>query len=233
MSSSEDESDLERSTLPGMPPVRSDAPRRQGIWWILTCPDPNAMCLSLSEGKLPSELQYATGQKEKGDTTAFIHWQLCVAFRKKVSLAAVTSLFGTGIHAELSRSEAAIDYCNKEQSRVSEPFELGAKPFRRNSRTDWDAVWTSAKSGDLESIPANVRVVSYRTLRSIGSDYSNCRGMSRTVQVFWGVTGSGKSHRAWAEAGVDAYSKCPRSKFWDGYQDQQHVVVDEFRGGTY
>jgi len=57
--------------------------------------------------------------------------------------------------------------------------------------------------------------------------------MSRTVFVFWGVTGSGKSHRAWSEAGVDAYSKCPRSKFWDGYQDQSNVVVDEFRGGTY
>lgn len=28
-----------------------------------------------------------------------------------------------------------------------------------------------------------------------------------------------------------AYSKDPRSKFWDGYQDQPNVVIDEFRGG--
>lgn len=227
MASSEDDSDWERCSLPYGPP------RRQGIFWLLTCPDPNPVCESLSSGTLPNELAYATGQKEKGGTTGFVHWQLCVAFTKKVALPAVTRLFGRGIHAELSRSEAAIAYCNKEESRLSEPFELGTKPFRRNARTDWESVWASAKSGDLESIPANVRVVSYRTLRAIGSDYSNCRGMLRTVFVFWGVTGSGKSHRAWDEAGVDAYSKCPRSKFWDGYQDQQNVVVDEFRGGTY
>jgi len=210
--------------------LRSNGTRRQGVFWILTCPDPNAVCESLSSGNLPSELSFATGQKEKGES-GYVHWQLCVAFSKKVSLAAVTKLFGTGIHAELSRSEAAVSYCTKEESRLSEPFSLGAKPFRRNSKTDWESVWSAAKSGDLDSIPANVRVVSYRTLRAIGSDFTTCVGMSRTVVVFWGVTGSGKSHRAWDEAGIDAYSKCPRSKFWDGYQDQQNVVVDEFRGG--
>lgn len=36
---------------------------------------------------------------------------------------------------------------------------------------------------------------------------------------------------AWEQAGMDAYSKCPRSKFWDGYQSEEAVVVDEFRGG--
>lgn len=49
--------------------------------------------------------------------------------------------------------------------------------------------------------------------------------------LFWGRTGSGKSRRAWQEAGWDAYPKDPRTKFWDGYRGQEHVVVDEFRGG--
>lgn len=55
--------------------------------------------------------------------------------------------------------------------------------------------------------------------------------IEREVIVFWGRTGSGKSRRAWDEAGLDAYPKDPRSKFWDGYRNQKHVVVDEFRGG--
>lgn len=55
--------------------------------------------------------------------------------------------------------------------------------------------------------------------------------MERSVNVFWGRTGLGKSRRAWAEAGLDAYPKDPRSKFWDGYCGQKHVVIDEFRGG--
>ena len=29
---------------------------------------------------------------------------------------------------------------------------------------------------------------------------------------------------------MDSYPKDPRTKFWDGYQGQEHVVVDEFRG---
>lgn len=49
--------------------------------------------------------------------------------------------------------------------------------------------------------------------------------------MFWGPTGTGKSRRAWAEAGMDAYCKDPRSKFWCGYQAEQHVIIDEFRGG--
>lgn len=110
-------------------------------------------------------------------------------------------MFGGEVHAELSRSEAAEAYCHKEESRDGVPFEIGAKPIRRNSRTDWDSVWTAAKSGDLEAIPANVRVVSYRTLRAIGSDYATCVGMQRTTYVFWGSTGTGKSRRAWDEAG--------------------------------
>ncbi len=48
--------------------------------------------------------------------------------------------------------------------------------------------------------------------------------------MYWGDTGSGKSHRAWEEAGDDAYSKDPLTKWWDGYQGQTNVVIDEFRG---
>jgi len=50
------------------------------------------------------------------------------------------------------------------------------------------------------------------------------------VSVFWGATGTGKSRRAWDEAGLDAYPKDPNTKFWCGYRSHQHVVIDEFRG---
>lgn len=56
-------------------------------------------------------------------------------------------------------------------------------------------------------------------------------GIERTVTVYWGRTGTGKSRRAWNEAGLDAYPKDPRTKFWDGYRAHKHVVMDEFRGG--
>lgn len=70
-----------------------------------------------------------------------------------------------------------------------------------------------------------------KSLINFSSDYSQAPPIVREIFVFWGKTGTGKSRRAWHEAGVAAYSKDPRSKFWDGYQDQRHVVIDEFRGG--
>lgn len=54
--------------------------------------------------------------------------------------------------------------------------------------------------------------------------------MVRTTKVYWGPTGTGKSHRAWEEAGPDAYPKNARTKFWDGYRGQENAVMDEFRG---
>jgi len=74
-------------------------------------------------------------------------------------------------------------------------------------------------------------VVSYRTLRAIGADYAVPRPIERVIRCYWGPTATGKSRRAWSEAGLGAYSKCPRSKFWTGYTGQKEVVIDEFRGG--
>jgi len=213
--------------------------RRQGIFWLCTLSCESVPCLPmLREGELPSTVVWIKGQKERGNEGGYLHWQFVCAFSKKVSLRGLKSLFGSAIHGELSRSDAAAEYCCKEDTRVDGPWEWGAKPIQRNAKLDWDSIWTSAVSGDLLAIPASIRISSYRALRSIASDYAVCSAMEREVYVFWGRTGkfeliigSGKSRRAWDEAGLDAYSKDPRSKFWDGYQGSRNVVIDEFRGG--
>lgn len=206
--------------------------RRQGIFWIVTVPVASMPDLPMLRcGELPPTVVWVRGQKEAGDAGGYLHWQVVVAFRKKTSLAGVKSCFGGTCHAELSRSEAANAYVCKEGTRVEGPWEWGAKPICRSSKTDWESVWTAAQSGDLAAIPAQIRVVSYRTIRAIGSDFLKPQAIVRQIFVFWGRTQSGKSRRAWDEAGVDAYSKDPRSKFWDGYQGEEAVVIDEFRGG--
>jgi len=92
-------------------------------------------------------------------------------------------------------------------------------------------VWTAAKSNNLLDIEADVRIRYYRTFCAIAADYAEAPAIVRTVNVYWGLTRTGKSRTAWDEAGISAYCKDPRSKFWCGYRDQQHVVLDEFRGG--
>lgn len=179
---------------------------------------------------LPDQVSYIRGQLERG-ATGYLHWQVLVLFKRSVRLAAVRKQFGD-VHAELSRSEASDAYVWKEETRVEgTQFSLGTKPFRRQSKRDWDAVRDQAKIGDLDAIEASVFICHYRSLRQISSDYANPVGIERTIWVFWGRTGTGKSRRAWDEAGLDAYPKDPRSKFWCGYRGHRHVVVDEFRGG--
>jgi len=198
--------------------------RRQGVYWILTLPH------AAYVPYLPPCCSWIKGQLETGEG-GFLHWQVLVAFRQKASLAVVRGTFGP-YHAELSRSSAANDYVWKDDTRVpGTQFELGVQPFNRNKPRDWDAIWDAALSGDLAAIPASVRVQSYRTIRAIGADFAKPVGMVRACHVFWGPTGTGKSRAAWEAAGLDAYAKDPRSKFWCGYAGQAHVVLDEFRGG--
>nr|WAE43116.1 MAG: replication associated protein [Cressdnaviricota sp.] len=205
--------------------------RRQGIFWLLTVPVTNTAFASMcSTGTLGSGIVWLRGQEEEGGTTGYRHYQAVAAFNKKVSLASITRLFGTGLHAELSTSPAANDYVWKEDTRVGTPFEYGKKPIQRNNPKDWDSIWESAVKGDLMAIPSSIRVSSYFALRAIRADSAECPALERTIYVFWGRTGTGKSHRAWDEAGIDAFPKDPRSKFWCGYRGQENVVIDEFRG---
>lgn len=202
------------------------APNQKARYWLLTIPHEHFLPY------LPNGLAYIRGQLERGAGTGYLHWQLLAVFTKQQRLAAVKRIFGDACHAEPSRSDAADDYVWKEDTRVAgTQFELGTKPFHRNSAVDWAAVKDLAKRGRLDDIPDQVFVQNYRTLRTISSDYSAPVAMQRVVTVLWGPTGVGKSRRAWEQAGLDAYPKCPLSKFWDGYRGHAHVVIDEYRGG--
>lgn len=194
-------------------------------YWLLTIPHADFLPW------LPTGCEWIRGQLERGGNTGYLHWQLIVGFGNQCRLAAVKRLFGTTAHCEPTKSDAADDYVWKADTRVEgTQFELGRKPHRRNVAKDWEAIKSSACRGELDSIPADVFIHHYRSLRTISSDYAQPIAQERTTKVYWGPTGVGKSRRAWEEAGLDAYPKDPNTKFWDGYRGQSHVVIDEFRG---
>lgn len=200
-------------------------PTCQGRYWLLTIPH------HLFTPFLPNGVQWIRGQLEQGEDTGYLHWQIMVSFSTKKSMAFVKGIFGREVHCELSRSSAADAYVWKDQTRVSgTQFELGTRALKRNSKTDWDAIRESAKRGKLEDVPSDVYVRHYGNLRRIATDHSQPIAMERNCFVYWGSTGLGKSRRAWDEAGLEAYPKDPRTKWWCGYRGQPNVVIDEFRG---
>jgi len=198
----------------------------EGRYWMLTIP-----MADWHPAELPEDVAYLKGQGEEG-AGGYLHWQLLVVFERNVRLRMCKSRFCDTAHCELSRSVAADAYVWKDDTCIEGTrFELGTKPLKRNSKQDWEKIWGLARDGDLLAIEASVRIQHYRTLRTIRADYSDPVAFERKVVVYHGPTGTGKSRRAWEEASWSAYPKDPRSKFWDGYRDQKHVVFDEFRGG--
>lgn len=125
----------------------------QGRYWLLTIPQQDFTPFQ------HEPVQFIRGQLERGNDTGYIHWQLLVAFKTKIRLAAVKRLFGDSAHCELSRSSAANEYVWKEDTRIEgTQFELGVLAFKRNSQTDWDAVLRDAKRGRLDTVPADIVV---------------------------------------------------------------------------
>jgi len=155
----------------------------KSIYWLLTIKYDDWIPPEL----LPDGVAYIRGQQERGGDTGYHHWQLLAVFTKQVRLPAVKRVFGQSAHAEPSRSSAADEYVWKEETRVAgTQFELGRKPVRRNSAKDWEAIRDAAKSGRLDDVPADVFIQHYRSLRTIGADYSEPVGTVRRVVVYWG-----------------------------------------------
>jgi len=201
--------------------------RRQGTYWFGTLPQQPE--LEWVPGLLQG-IAYIRGQLEEGEG-GLIHWQLFFILRSKASLAQVRAIWAPHVgHWELSRSAAAEAYVWKEETRIGEPFEFGTRPIRRNSGPDWELVKRNAQQGLLEEIPGDIYVRYYPNLCRIRSDSVQPAFMDRSATVFWGPTNTGKSHRAWALAGMHAFGKDPRTKFWCGYVGQTSVIIDEFRG---
>lgn len=198
-------------------------------YWLLTIPHHHFTPY------LPESVAYCKGQLEKGkgseEKEGYLHWQVYVLFAGQVRLPAVKRVFGEQCHAEPSRSEAAESYVWKEDTRVEgTQFELGSKPLKRNCATDWSTILERARASRFEDIPPDIYIRYYGNIKRISVESSVPVGIERRCTVYYGKTGTGKSRRAWAEAGMDAYPKDPCTKFWDGYRGQTHVVIDEFRG---
>jgi len=69
------------------------------------------------------------------------------------------------LHIEAVKVNNGADtYCMKEDTRIDGPYEFGIRPVVRASKTDWDRVFTLAKEGKLEEIPADIKVKHYANL---------------------------------------------------------------------
>lgn len=156
------------------------------------------------------------------------HYQGFVVFKLQKTLSACKKV-NPRAHWEIAKDvEAAIKYCKKED----DFHEMGVKPMTphdkgKQEKEKWDNIKKLAQQGRLDEIDSSVYVRHYGTLKRIARDNLINAPSIDDVCGLWiyGESGTGKSHYV-RTTYPDAYQK-PVNKWWDGYQQQEIVHLDE------
>lgn len=176
-------------------------------------------------------------QLEKGaDGTP--HYQGYVTFKKNKRFSAMKKL-NPRAHWSMRRGthEQALAYVTKEETRQEGPWVLGSAP-QQGKRTDLEKVKDDLDSGVPMTEIANRHWGPWLKYNGAFSKYREISVPDRTekptVSVHYGPAGVGKSTRVKEfinSLGLTFYQKEPTSKWWDGYENQDAVILEEFVGG--
>lgn len=157
------------------------------------------------------------------------HWQGFLYFMNPRSWSAVRKLLAPR-HVEPAGGsvEANTKYCSKDGKII---MEYGDKPVQ-GKRTDLSRLKEMIINGDsskdiFEEMPGNF--VRYnRGIECAMSLYQEKRNWEMDVRIYWGNPGCGKTRSAMDEFGSDNVYMKPKNKWWDGYNGEHCVVIDDF-----
>jgi len=140
-----------------------------------------------------------------------------------------------GAHWEVRKGshKQAKAYCMKAETRVEGPFELGVEPCQ-GARNDMKAVveQITAESTvmDIMELNRGLFVRYHRGLVAIRDLLQTPRVEKTRVIILYGPTGCGKTRAVYDYFGpASVYSK-DKTQWWDGYENQLCVLIDEFYG---
>lgn len=188
--------------------------------WCFTINNP-----SEEDRKIDAPYTYLVMGNEVGEAGT-PHIQGYVTFEVTKRLSGVAKLLPRA-HLEkmYSTPAEASAYCKKEgdfkeEGTISLTKEQGTKRH-------WEDMWENAKSGDIENIPHQHRIQHYHAIKRIQQDYMQRPGDLSDVCGEWhyGAPGTGKSHSTRAD-NPGFYDK-PLNKWWDGYQGEDVVIIDD------
>jgi len=189
---------------------------------------------------------YCAFQPERGEAGT-PHLQGVVCFGNPRERKGVCKLLGGRAFVEPMRGtiDQAVAYASKADSRdqaVEFGFtEFGVRPAGagggRGHRTDLEQVCTALRAGGSIEGAAETHpglfVRYFNGLQRFQGLWYGPRDWKTSVYWFYGPTGCGKSHAAFDAAGgpgsATLYVKMPENKWWDGYQGQTDVIVDDYR----
>lgn len=179
------------------------------------------------------DVRYLVVAEEVGESGT-PHLQGFVIFSKVRRLAAVAKLLPRS-HLEQARgtNQQASDYCKKPETDPSKIHVIGELPKERGqaggdeTKRRFAEAFDLAKEGRLDEICPVLRTKYYGTYKRIKCEYQPTPADHAELisEWRWGPTGCGKSLSVRTEH-PDLYRK-GRNKWWDGYRDQDVVVVED------
>ena len=177
-------------------------------------------------------LRYAVVGAEVGENGT-PHLQIFLYFNTMKSLNQVKGIEGLArCHAERMRGtvDQAANYCKKDGNFT----EFGEVP-EQGKRNDLENVVKLIKEGcGLKRIADENPLEFIKFSRGIQALRFHClKGRDFKSEIFWlyGPTGTGKSRYAYEQAKLanSYYVKDPCSHWWDGYDGQEVVIIDDVR----
>ena len=187
--------------------------------------------------KVLEGVTYMVFGHEIAPTTLTPHLQGNVYLTKNKRLAALKKI-NRRISWRNANASASANrkYCTKEDT--ASYFETGLMPLDNKAKGKkggqaeidrYDQARAAAIAGDLDSIPSDIFIKCYRTLKEIKKDYMPPMPDIDVLDNLWiwGPAGCGKSTSARRMCNNVFYPKL-MNKWWDGYQGEEVVIIDDW-----
>lgn len=182
------------------------------------------------------KVEYMIYQQEMCPETSKLHWQGYCVLKTRSRMETVKKLLGSpSIHLEVRKGtlQQAIDYCRKLSTRVKEPVEVGVRPKEEKV----NIVEELKKKRPLEILEENPQLWrGLKQMRELRSCLTPPRSFMTDGIFLNGLTGTGKSKICSVIGGFlgsdEVYWAEPELKWFDNYDGQKLVIVDEFRGNV-
>ena len=207
-------------------------------------PQAKCWCFTINNPTAPIQwneatMSYLVYGKEVGKEGT-PHHQGFVIFKKQKRLSNMKDINGQA-HWEIKSSKStykqASDYCKKDGDFVEygtlpeENYTKAGPKGNEANKAKWREINDKAKEGDLDWIDENHPKVfnqSYKNLKQMKVDYMKRKPNLPDVCGIWfhGASGVGKTHLI-TELYPNAYLKRAQNKWFDAYQQEEVIVIDD------